>query len=237
VVLGVTAVADAPGSKWFDDVAAAIIRPLRYDGSVAKVTEEARSSRWLPLAPPRRTVPNGTFDDDITGWALEDGGSGITQAASHDAAVGGEALGSLKVAITANSGSDQVIYRTTGFFAVNGADRVELSAWMTSDDAAIWPLLGVLWYGDTGSTALASTIEPRWDDPPVPGDEYVRSFAAIVPPGMTRFRLALVADATASATGTVWFDDVRLNDNDLLVADASAGELDVTALVQPRWTP
>lgn len=237
VVLGVTAVADAPGSKWFDDVAAAIIRPLRYDGSRAKVTEEARSSRWLPLAPPRREVPNGAFDADISAWALQSAGGGITQAASHDAAAGGDADGSLKVTISANAGSGQVSYHTDDFFAVSGAERVEVSAWLRSSSADIWPLLGILWYGDADNTLLATSLESRWAEPPTPNQGYRRAFAAIVPPGMTRFRLVIVADAVDAATGDIWADDVRLNDNALLVADHAIGEIEVTAIVRPRWTP
>lgn len=237
VVVGVTAYGDVQISAvYFDDIEAAIIRPLRYDGATPKVTEEQRSSRWLPVAPPRRTVPNGDFATNLTGWALEDDGTGITQAASHDAAVGGEANGSLKVAITVNTGQDSVIYRTTTFFAVNGATQVEMSAWCTTDEEDLHPRQAIYWYGDETDTALAVSLEPDWQ--PVEAAEYVRAFAAIVPPGMTRFRLAVAVDAAvAEAIGNVHFDDIKLNDNSLFVADVHAVEIDVEAIVRPRWTP
>lgn len=235
-VVGVTSTGNSAATKWFDDIEAAIVRPLRYDAAISKVTEEARSSRWLPLAPARRTVPNGDFATDLTGWALEDDGTGITYTATHDAAVGGEANGSLKIAITANTGSDSVVYRTSGFFAVNGAERVEMAAWCVTDDEDLHPRQAIYWYGDESDTALATSLEDDWQ--PVADAEVVRAFAAIVPPGMTRFRLAVVADAAVStATGDAHFDDIRLNDNDLFLADVSSGELDVEALVRPRWTP
>lgn len=236
IVLGITATGNAAATKWFDDVAAAIIRPLRYDGAISKVTEEARSARWLPVAPPRRSVPNGDFATDLTGWVLEDDGTGITYTVTQDPAVGGVANGSLKIAITGNTGSDSIIYRTSGFFAVNGAEQEEMAAWVRTSHANIHPRLAFLWYGDSGSTALETSLEPDWA--PTANTEYERAFAAIVPPGMTRFRLAVVADAAVStATGNAWFDDIKLNDNDLLVADVNAVDIDVEVIMRPRWTP
>ena len=45
------------------------------------------------------------------------------------------------------------------------------------------------------------------------------------------------ADAAAGATGSIWVDDIRLNDNALLVADQAMGEVAVTARIAGRWTP
>lgn len=238
IVLGITSIADVNTIKWFDDVTATIVRPLRYDVNIAKVTEEIRASQWLPLPPPRRTVANGSFDVDLSSWELADDGTGITYTVTHDPLVGGEQPGSLKIDITANSGSDGVAYVNAQYFGVNGQERVELSAWVRTSEPDIQPRLAVYWYQDDSDVAIATSLEPAWADEPVALAEYTRVFAAIVPPEATRFRLAVVADVVVStAIGTVWFDDVRLNDNDLFVADVAMGELDMVALIRPRWVP
>lgn len=113
-----------------------------------------------------------------------------------------------------------------------------MSAWVRTSDPALHPRLAVYWYQDGSDAAVATALEPAWADDPDADEPFGRSFAAIAPPGATRFRLAVVADAVvAEATGTVWFDDIRLNDNDLVVADVAMGDLDVVTMIRPRWVP
>lgn len=98
--------------------------------------------------------------------------------------------------------------------------------------------VAVYWYQDDSDDVIATSLEPAWADEPIEEVAYTRVFAAIAPPESTWFRLAVVADVVVStAIGTVWVDDVRLNNNDLFVADVALGAITVEALVRPRWVP
>lgn len=235
VMLGVTVDVDTPAAKWFDDVTAVIFTPQRYDATTAKITEEMRASRWLPLVPPRRTVINGAFDADISGWELYDDGTGITQAASHDASIGGYQNGSLKIAITANSGSDQVTYLNAQPLNLSGFESATVGAWVRTSNAGLVPRLCIAWYVDPEGDPVDIDIEATWA--PAINTGYSRAFGAIAPPEAEWFRVGFVVDTSASATGSCWLDDVTINDNDMLVADTSPGELDVAVTVRPRWVP
>lgn len=235
VLLGVTVETDVVAAKWFDDIAATIFTPQHYDASLAKVTEEMRASRWLPLVPPRRTVVNGAFDSDISGWELYDDGAGITQAASHDASIGGYQDGSLKVAISANSGNDSVVYLNAQPLGLNGQESETIAAWVRTDDEDLVPRLCIAWYTDPEAAPVSIAMEAAWE--PQPDTGYSRAFGAIAPPEAGWFRVGFAVDTSASATGACWLDDVTLNDNDLLVADTSPGELDVAVIVRPRFIP
>lgn len=235
VILGITVETDVAAAKWFDDVTATIFKPQRYDATTAKITEEMRASRWLPLIPPRRTVINGAFDADISGWELYDDGTGITQAKSHDAAIGGYQNGSLKVAITANSGSDQVTYLNAQPLNLSGFESATVGAWVRTSNANLVPRLCIAWYVDPEGDPVDIDTEAAWS--PAINTGYSRAFGAIAPPETEWFRVGVVVDTSASATGNCWFDDFTINDNDMLVADTSPGELDVAVTVRPRWVP
>lgn len=235
VLLGVTVEGNVPATKWFDDVTLTLVQPQRYDASLAKVTEEIRASRWLPLVPPRRQVVNGTFDSDISGWELYDDGSGVTQAAAHDPELGGYQDGSLQITISANSGSDNVIYLNAQPFGVNGQESESIAAWVRTSNVHLVPRLCLAWYADPESTPVSIAMEASWS--PATGTGYRRAFGAIAPPEAEWFRVGVVVDTSSSATGTVHIDDVTLNDNDLFVADVSPGTLDVDVIVRPRFIP
>lgn len=238
VVVGVSSITNVDATKWFDDVTVTLLRPLRYDGSLAKVTQEARTSQWLPLAPPRRLVANGGFDADLASWEAPELGTGVTATVARDGAFGGDQLGAMKITIIPNTGSNGVSVTNAQYFGVNGAERVEMSAWVRTSNGNMHPRLAILWYQDESDTWMIRSLEPAWATNPTANTPYTRVFAAIVPPEMTRFRLAVHAiPAVAGTTATVYFDDVRLNDNALMVADAAMGRLDVDVIVRPRWVP
>jgi hypothetical protein len=201
-------------------------------------TGEARASRWLPIAAPRRTVANNAFDAGISSWELYDGGTGVTHAATYDAAIGGEQAGSLKIAVTVNAGVSQVVYLNTHIFAVNGQESVQLSGWTRASHVNMRPMLAVYWFNDDSDVAVSSTKGPLWSSAPVVNTGYTRAMAVAVPEGATRFRVGVVSDLSVSAaTGSVWFDDININDNDLFVADVAMGTLALTALVPANWVP
>lgn len=235
VLVGVTVEGNVPATKWFDDVALTIIRPQRYDAALAKVTDETRASRWLPLVPPRRQVVNGTFDTDISGWELYDDGAGITQAASHDPEMGGDQDGSLQVTISANSGSDNVIYLNAQPLGLNGQESETVAGWVRTSNTNLVPRLCIAWYTDPEDAPVSIATEALWS--PATGTGYRRAFGAIAPPEAEWFRVGVVVDTSSSATGSVWVDDVTLNDNDLLISDVSPASLDVSAIVRPRFIP
>lgn len=235
VLVGVTAEGNVPATKWFDDVALTIIRPQRYDAALAKVTDETRASRWLPLVPPRRQVVNGTFDTDISGWELYDDGTGITQAASHDPNLGGDQDGALQITISANSGSDNVTYLNAQPLGLNGQESETVAAWVRTSNVNLVPRLCIAWYTDPEDAPVSIATEALWS--PATGTGYRRAFGAIAPPEAEWFRVGVVVDTSSSATGTVRIDDVMLNDNDLLVSDVSPASLDVDVIVRPRFIP
>ena len=235
VLVGVTAEGNVPATKWFDDVALTIIRPQRYDAALAKVTDETRASRWLPLVPPRRQVVNGTFDTDISGWELYDDGTGITQAASHDPNLGGDQDGALQITISANSGSDNVTYLNAQPLGLNGQESETVAAWVRTSNVNLVPRLCIAWYTDPEDAPVSIATEALWS--PATSTGYRRAFGAIAPPEAEWFRVGVVVDTSSSATGTVRIDDVMLNDNDLLVSDVSPASLDVDVIVRPRFIP
>jgi len=200
-------------------------------------TGETRASRWLPLTPPRRTVANGDFAVDISSWELYDDGTGITYTATHDATIGGEQDGSLKIAITVNSGSDAVTYLNSQYFDSAGQESVSMSAWVRTSNASILPRLCIAWYASTDDAPISVSLDPGWASAPTINTGYTRTFAAAIPEGAAYFRIGITADTSASATGNTWHDDVRLNDNDLFFSDVSLGEVDVTVRVSPQWVP
>ena len=202
------------------------------------VTGEIPTAEWLPLAPARRTVPNGDFATTINNWQLESTGSGITQSTVWDGTIGGLALGSLRIGITANTAANSVLYRTTGFFAVNGAESVSVSCWCRTSNANIQPQLAIFWYQEVSATSIGNSMSPAWAANPVANIPYEIAFSAAVPPSATRFRIMVEADVIVSAAiGNVWFDDVRLNDSDLVIEDDAMGTLAVSTVVSPRWIP
>ena len=235
VLVGVTEEGNVPATKWFDDVALTIVRPQRYDAALAKVTDETRASRWLPLVPPRRQVVNGTFDTDISGWELYDDGTGITQAATHDPELGGYQDGSLKVFISANSGSDNVIYLNAQPLGINGQESETVAGWVRTSNANLVPRLCIAWYAEPDETPVSIATEDVWV--PLVNTGYRRAFGAIAPPEAEWFRVGVVIDTASSATGTVWVDDININDADLLVSDVSPASLDVDVIVRPRFIP
>ena len=235
VLIGVTEEGNVPATKWFDDVTLTIIRPQHYDAALAKVTDETRASRWLPLVPPRRQVVNGTFDTDISGWELYDDGTGITQAATHDPELGGDQDGSLQVVISANSGSDNVVYLNAQPFGINGQESETVAGWVRTSNVHLVPLLCIAWYTDPEDAPVSIATEDVWA--PLVNTGYRRAFGAIAPPEADWFRVGVVIDTSSSATGSVWADDITLNDNDLLLSDVSPASLDVDVIVRPRFIP
>lgn len=209
------------------------------DGYLLDGTQgEARTAAWLPVAPPRRTLPNGDLAVDLSSWEVVADDPDLTYAVTHDATIGGEQDGSLKVAITANSNTGAIVVANTTWYSVAGQNAVTVSGWMRVSHANLRPSLVILWYQDGSDTPVAQDDGPVWSSAPTINTGYHRAFAAAVPAGVTRFRVGVRAGmSTTGVTGNTWFDDIRLNDTDLLLADAAMGEVDVTALVRPRWTP
>lgn len=219
-----------------EEVSAHAVRAVvgRFDrGSTA----EFRTSEWLPLAPPRTLVPNAAFDADIGSWNLDWVTAGVTGSVAHDPAVGGEANGSLKVTATATAAGFGVFAMALNGrrFGVNGREAVEVAAWVRQSSANMRAALGVLFYNDAGAEVFAA-VQPEWATAPVALAEYRRVFATRVPAGATEYRIGLAArPATAIASGSVWFDDITCNDNELTVADPSVGMLKAGVSVRGRW--
>ena len=198
------------------------------------LSSESPASVWLPLRPLRPTVPNGDFAADIGGWRIYDVGPNLTAVAGFDAAVGGAVPGSLQIAISANSASAVEEARVIGpkVFARSGLEAVTLGAWMQTESTGLMPRLFVLWLDDEGTT-LTTSSTPIWT--PAANEPVRRTHAARAPARATQYRIGVAATANAGAVGSVWFDDLVLNGNELLVRDAVVGTLGVVAEIRGRW--
>lgn len=200
-------------------------------------TVEFPDTPWLAMGPSRTRVPNGDFATGLGGWEAAAATSGLTAAANWDGGVGGELAGSLRVVVgpnTAGAGASVAVRHPT-VFATGGLAAIQLAAWSRSSTASLIPLRELRFYRDPdGTTLLATLLEPAWT--PLAGADVRRVFAARVPPHATCYRVGLVVQTAApSATGTVWVDDVTLNDTDLIVADQGGPNVELTALLGGRW--
>lgn len=198
---------------------------------------EYRESLWLPLVPAWTLVANGDFAVDIGSWEAGNVTTDMTATRTHDDAIGGAQVGSLKVTIDPNTAGSGARAETIAsrYYRTQGREQVEVAGWVRTSHANIRPLLQILWYQDDADTPVAADTEDAWT--PTVDTGYGRVFAARVPPGVTRYRICcLVKTAASSATGDAWFDDITLNDRDLYVADVSVGELAVDALIRGRYS-
>lgn len=200
-------------------------------------TSEFRTSAWIPVAPPRTRLPNGSFDADLGGWLITDATSGVTAALSHDDTVGDAQLGAGKLAVTANSAgvNATVTLRNNRFFLVNDREAVNVALSARVSSLNLRPVPAVFWYDDASDVAIVTAMAATWT-PAAINTWYRRLFAERCPENATRYQVGCVlALATAGATGTAWMDDVSVNDNELIVADVSPAALAIRATVLPRW--
>ena len=199
--------------------------------------EESPSSDWLSVQPTRKSIANGDFAASINGWHVDTTPSGMTAAISQDTAVGGAVLGSLKVAITPSTAASgqRLILRGDHLFRLFGQDSVDLVAWLVSSNANLTPGLGVRWYRDeAGTSAISDAYDAYWTPTASAEQERAVSFAA--PANARSYRvLLLVTTGASSQTGTLWFDDVRFAERDILVRDEAIGQLAVTVEVPGVW--
>jgi hypothetical protein len=152
-----------------------------------------------------------------------------------DGAVGGAVDGSLALAISTAPGVVGVAARAIDqtWHPLNYREAVQVAGWVRASSATVVPLFQIE-FADEDGVVLSTATEPSWT--PVPNREYRRNFAARAPARVTQYRVALAAWAlTTGGTGTVWFDDLSLNANELVVRDLAMGEVGVDAAVRGRW--
>jgi len=227
-------------SHKIEDISAHAVRGLEsyiHDGT----TGEYRSHQWLPVSPPRRFVPNADFGANLSSWIIEGATAGFAYTVTHDATVGEHQLGSLKINITASPTIGAIYVLNQKLFAVSGQESIEIGASMRSTNPDVQPKLVVYWYTDAESTYLSAEDGPEWADwigDPAALAWYRRTLGLVAPIGARYFRIGVVLSIpVATSTGSIWFDDITLNDNDLMVYDAGGGSFDVTAIVPEQWIP
>ena len=195
---------------------------------------ESPTSEWLPLTPHRPVTPNGGFAADIGGWEADTSSALLSVARTWDAAVGGEVLGALAMAVTANTAPDEIA-RTIGpkRFLIGGRASVWVTAWMQTAHAQLHPLLYLRFY-DEDDVVLVTAMQATWT--PTRDEGVRRTFAARVPGRTSYVRVGVaVRSAASGALGTVWFDDIRVNDTDLYLHDQAVGEIAYTAQLRGVW--
>lgn len=198
--------------------------------------QESPTSEWLAMLPNRAVSANAGFDADIGGWSMSLLSSDtFTYTVEHDPDIGGTVLGSLRVTITSNPTDPAAKVNVTGpkLFQIAGRDSVWFSAWVRTDNSDIVPRLFVEFY-DVDDLFLDAVYADIWT--PVVDEGVNRVHAASVPSRATQFRVGVQAHAQgASEVGSVWLDDIRVNDNDLLVTERAQGSLEIAVAVPGWW--
>jgi len=224
------------GTATIEDVPGHAVRAVTGVPSGGATTEFA-ASNWLPLRPGYVTVPNGDFSIDIASWgAIAETPAGMTVMRAHDPAVGSEQAGSLAITIGPSTAASGAILRTAGRrYRLNGQEGLQIAATVRTSNTNLRPELELVYYQDADDTAIAgSDVEAVWT--PAANTWYRRVFAIIPPGGVAEVQLVLrVRAEAANQTGTVWFDDVTLDANELVVQDVSVGALAVVAETRGHW--
>lgn len=190
-------------------------------------TVESPDADWMPLSPHRPTMPNAGFDQDIGGWEAELDTPGMTVVRAHDPTWGGEVLGSLKMQVTLNTAGIGARARTIGPSVFDVADResVNVAATFKTTNVNLVPRLYVVFLDEDG-VRIGEPVQAMWT--PTTADTPRRMMSARVPNRAIQYRLGVeVYAVTAGATGTVYVDDVRPNDNDLYFKDESTGSVEL----------
>jgi hypothetical protein len=160
----------------------------------------------------------------------------MTTARSWDGTtVVGEQLGALRMAVGPNTGGLAAIARTLNGkrFPVNGRETVEMAATVRTDNANLAPGLYVAFY-DVDEVAIGEVHEAVWT--PVANTPLRRAHSAAVPGNAATYRLGVIAYArAANPTGNVWFDDVTVNDSEVLLIDEAMGQLALTVGLRGKW--
>jgi hypothetical protein len=228
----------------YDVVSAApnsILRPVPVETVMAvqgwddiDATREAPVSEWLPLAPSRFVVPNGDFGADLTSWAVDTTAGGLTVSRTWASGVGGVADGALEMDTTAAAGSANATALTINSrrFFVGSLASVVLDFWATTEHANLQPLVYVNFSADdrTGETHVSDSFGLS------PSTEYGLTYAVAVPHWAEEFQIGVgVRNVTGTQTGSVWFDDVRINAPTLIFRDEALSDMDVRVDLRGRW--
>lgn len=226
------------GETWNSGLTARVERvpatAIRAVDVVATVdgTAEREAASWLTFDPYVNPVTNPSFSTDATGWTANNA-AGITATLTRDTATYDTAPAAGKIAITGNTSGSFAQYRANGngMFPVNGRVQVQVAATVRTSSVNVVPLLAVAFYDEAGNAVGSEQVQATWT--PVTGAWHRRVFAASVPTGATQYRVAIRARTSASGqTGDAWFDDIAVNGNELIVADANGG----TSAVKVSWT-
>lgn len=200
--------------------------------------QEAGAAAWLPLSPGKTVVPNGAFAAGIQGWVAVAADTVVATAHSWDNTTAvGEALGAYTVNVQAGPGSPSNVVRvqSSKAFPVGTRATVALAATVRTDNANLTPRLAVRFY-DAADALVAASQEADWT--PVANTPARRAHAAAAPANAATYRLGLWVSADvagAGAIGNVWFDDITLNDADVIYQDGSIGAVAVEVGVKGAW--
>jgi len=226
------------GETWNSGLTARVERvpatAIRAVDVVATVdgTAEREAASWLTFEPYVNPVSNPSFSTDASGWTA-DVQAGMTATLTRDTTTFDTSPAAGKIAIAGNTSGSYAQWRanSNGMFPVNGRVQVQVAATVRTSSANVVPLLAVAFYDEAGAAVGTEQVQATWT--PVANGWYRRVFAATVPSGATQYKVAIRARTSASGqTGNAWFDDIAVNGNELIVADANGG----TSSVKVTWT-
>lgn len=194
-------------------------------------TTEQAAQEWLPLTPGAVDVTNGSFTDATPlSWAAVQGVSGFTS--TRDTTTFSTSPAAYRIDVAAGTGAagrKWGIRKTDDVIVASGRGRIWVVATVRSSNANIQPTFAFRFDGATDPV-----VETDWV---VTANTWVRrAFAVTVPTNAATavFEFWVTTKAT-SPTGSVWIDDITINDTDLTLSDVSGGTVSATVVWTPRY--
>lgn len=173
---------------------------------------------WLPLTPDRITLPNGTFDTDLSGWETSFATAGVTFAVTHDATVFGQAAGSMKLDITANTAGAFAFIdrRAVDFLRVTAGQTYRLLVAGRSSTSDLTQQTFVEWHDAAQGFLGFSSVGIV---PPATAGVFAGLFFPVTAPANAAFARVTVRTSIGSAggLGQAWWDDVHADGHALWV--------------------
>jgi hypothetical protein len=154
---------------------------------------------------------NAEYAGGISSWSSTFTAGGVTAAWTYDAAVfTGAVAGSIKAAITANSGNPAATLtqiESAYFVPVGAGTTYAVAAESRTSTTNLHPRRQIHWF-DTDFVLLGLSLEPDWT--PTVDTWQDRTFRAVAPANAAFARaVGVVWGSPSGATGNAWFDSWR----------------------------
>jgi hypothetical protein len=194
---------------------------------------EREAAEWMPWVPVVNPLPNASFANGLTGWAVGSTHASATVTRSADGTVFSDTASSLKVAVTASTVPTLTLVTddlNSTFMPIGKRESIVVSHDVRVSTLNLVPRVKLMFYTEA-QNPISSATEAQADGALAAINTWERhTFAVRVPDGAVYWRFAFdVYSAALNATGNVWLDNVRVNDVDIVVKGVSPGTLVVSA--------